>query len=363
MIRFAVLGGGWRAEFYLRVACQMPKEFEVCAVMMRDPEKAERIKRKYPVPVVFSLEEVLERKPDFCVVAYPWQPAFEMTQKLMRAGVAILAETPVAPTCEDTVALWNLAQETGTKIQVAEQYALQPYHAAMLKLVHEENLIGTPVDLTLSMMHGYHGVNILRRYLGVGFEPCVIRGRRYLSPVLATRGRKGRVEEPKVLEASRDVVAFEFDGGKVGHYDWCGEQYFSLLRSRSMCLRGTHGEIRDMDVRYINKQGDCVVGKLQRTDFGQYSNLDGYCLHSMTMDGRVVYENPFAEKSLDDFCRLSDDEIAVGAIMVKTKEYLKTGKSFYGIADACHDTYMSHMLTRSAANNEEIRIENLPWMK
>ena len=38
-IRFGLIGSGWRAEFYIRIAKALPERFDLAAVMIRDQEK------------------------------------------------------------------------------------------------------------------------------------------------------------------------------------------------------------------------------------------------------------------------------------------------------------------------------------
>ena len=38
-IRYGVIGSGWRAEFYIRIAKAVPDKFEFTAVLIRDKEK------------------------------------------------------------------------------------------------------------------------------------------------------------------------------------------------------------------------------------------------------------------------------------------------------------------------------------
>ena len=42
-IRYGVIGSGWRAEFYIRIAKAVPDKFEFTAVLIRDKKKAEHL--------------------------------------------------------------------------------------------------------------------------------------------------------------------------------------------------------------------------------------------------------------------------------------------------------------------------------
>ncbi|RYG23273.1 gfo/Idh/MocA family oxidoreductase, partial [bacterium] len=43
MTRFAIVGAGWRTEFFLRIAKALPDQFEVTKVLVRSDEKAKAI--------------------------------------------------------------------------------------------------------------------------------------------------------------------------------------------------------------------------------------------------------------------------------------------------------------------------------
>jgi len=61
MINFIIIGGGWRAEFYLRIAKALPEKFNVSAICVRNHERANYIRDYFNVNVVSSIEEAFRR--------------------------------------------------------------------------------------------------------------------------------------------------------------------------------------------------------------------------------------------------------------------------------------------------------------
>ena len=57
-IRFGLIGSGWRAEFYIRIAKALPEIFDLTAVLIRDSEKGKNFSEKFNVPVVNTLDEL-----------------------------------------------------------------------------------------------------------------------------------------------------------------------------------------------------------------------------------------------------------------------------------------------------------------
>ncbi|HIS70246.1 MAG TPA: Gfo/Idh/MocA family oxidoreductase [Candidatus Gallacutalibacter stercoravium] len=361
MIRLAMIGGGWRAAFYVRVARALPDRFQIAGVYLRNAQKRNAFAQQFNVPVCASLDELLTRKCDYIVVATDWQSAYAYNLQLFSLGIPVLSETPPAPTEEALDCLWKEYQSRGARIQVAEQYYAQPYISGVLS-VARSGLIGKPVDITLSMVHGYHAVNVIRRLLDVGFETCRISGKRYFQPVKQTTGRKGFIENGKVEAAARDVVQLEFENGCLALYDFCGEQYFSQLRSRYLRLCGDAGEIFNQQVRYVNQDGDFAQSEFHRVELGREGNLEGYSLRGIQLDGRYVYRNPFAEPVLADQIRLSDEELAVAQVMEAMGEYVRTGKEFYPFAQACQDSYLSLLMTQAAAEGSVVCSKRKAWV-
>ena len=54
-------------------------------------------------------------------------------------------------------------------MQVAEQYAFQPLHAARLAFIRAGKL-GEISQVQVSVAHGYHGISLIRKFLGIGYE-------------------------------------------------------------------------------------------------------------------------------------------------------------------------------------------------
>ena len=166
--KIAVVGSGWRAEFFIRLALMLPDEFELVGILLRDPLKAEAIAHKWHVPTFLSISELLSSvKPDFAIVAVPREINPELVVELVSNKVRVLCETPPAADLDGLRKLW---QEVGhTKlVQVAEQYLLLPGHAARLSAV-DSGAIGTPTSVQVSSTHDYHAVSIMRGFLKAGF--------------------------------------------------------------------------------------------------------------------------------------------------------------------------------------------------
>ena len=163
-IRFGIIGSGWRTEFFLRIAQLLPDRFDVAAVLARRPERARELRQVWGVKAVTALPDLLatpEMQFVIVCVSQPAAPAF--IEEASAAGFPILTETPPAPTLDGLLQLQKLVAQ-GARIQVAEQYHLQPMHAARISLVRSGKL-GAMQHVNLSVAHGYHGTSLLRLLL------------------------------------------------------------------------------------------------------------------------------------------------------------------------------------------------------
>ena len=67
-IRFSVVGSGWRAEFFTRIAAAAPNVFAVPPVVARRSEKVEFFARTWGCSTYATMDRMLEKEPlDFVV--------------------------------------------------------------------------------------------------------------------------------------------------------------------------------------------------------------------------------------------------------------------------------------------------------
>lgn len=352
--RFALIGSGWRSEFFLRIAQALPQRFQMTGILIRDLAKAKAFGDSWGVQAVSDLDALLAAKPEFVVLSVKRGAAFPYLQQLAQRGVPVLCETPPAENTEELGDLWHLAQQ-GFRLQVAEQYFLQPLYAAWLQAV-QEGLIGRVQNISLSALHAYHAVSIIRLFLGVGLQNCSITGRRYGFEVTETSSRAGQRFDGEVSTRHRDRLDFVFDGGGVGFFDFSDVQYHSTIRTRQMNVQGTRGEIDDLCVRYLTPENMPVEAHLRRVDDGVYGNRE-WAHQGLMLGDRFLYRNPFPG------ARLNDDEIAIASCLAGMADYVRTGQPFYPLADALQDSYLSLLMAQALHTPyQEVRSEVQGWV-
>lgn len=354
-IKFGLIGSGWRAEFYIRIAKTVPDMFDLAAVLIRDKEKGKNFAKKHQVTVVQSLEELLEFQPEYVVLAIKRGIVTDYLTTLFEKGIPVLCETPPGENLEALEQLWRSYKQYNAKIQIAEQYFVQPLYAAWFKAICD-GILGDIQNVNLSALHGYHGASMIRRFLQTGFENCKIYGKRFWFDVTETSGRDGMVFDGEVFSCSRDRLTIEFENGKCGFFDFSDPaQYHSFIRTRQLGVQGSRGEIDDLTIRYLTKENIPVTQTLNRIDLGVYNNQEWSHLGIM-LGENFLYKSPFLN------ARLNDDEIAVAACMLKMKEYIMDNREFYSLEDALQDMYLCLKMEEALTSpNVEITTSTQIW--
>jgi predicted dehydrogenase len=348
---FAIIGGGWRAECFLRVAAALPGAFRVTGLFTRGEARRAVLASEFGVAAPASLDELFRSGPAFVVVATPWAVTPELLRDLTERGIPALAETPPAPDVAGLRALAPLA--SAGRIQVAEQYRFQPLHAARLAVAASGRL-GRISQARVSAAHGYHGVDLIRRFLELDAEPLTISAHRFISPIVAGPDRGGPPPEERIVE-SEQVVAFLDAGDRLGVFDFTEDQYFSWIRATRVLVRGDRGELDDRRARWLLDHRTPVVVDLMRHDAGHDGNLEGFHHVGYTLGDEWVYRNPVVP------ARLSDDEIAVATCLARMGAWLEGGPDVCSLADAAQDHYLGLCIGEAVRTGQPVRTDGHVW--
>jgi predicted dehydrogenase len=357
---FGVVGTGWRAEFFVRLARLLPGQLTLLGGATRHAATAEAVSARWSVPVYTSPTELVNRRrPDFVISAVPWDASAAVITALVDAGARVLSETPPAPDRDSLRALW---ENVGRRqlVQVAEQYLLMPAHAARQQLVRR-GLIGKPTSVQVSSTHTYHAISMMRGLLGVGLGPVTVNASQFSAPLVDPLDRNGWTgrNEPKM--ATTTLATLDF-GGATGLYDFTDNQWHNQLRARRIVIRGSHGEIVDNDVLRFEQsarttdQPTILRSEIVRRQLGYDLDLDGYDTEHLAFDGDIVYRNPFLGS------RLMDEEIAIASMLTATAAWARDeGPEPYPLAEACQDHLIGLAIDESAASGEPVHTGRETW--
>lgn len=302
MIRFGIVGGGWRSEFYIRIAEALPEEFCISGIYLRNENTRTEFGQKYDIKIFDSLDEMLSEAPDFVVSCVNKDSILDEIALLSEKGFAVLSETP-AGTSKEQIARFMRKVQPEWKVQVAEQFHLMPRNKA-IKEVIDSGIIGDVGYVYLSCCHDYHAVSLMRYFLDIKDETPEIAGTCVTDKLTRYNGRYG-VTEPCEVKTELKIAVLKY-GNKTAVYNFNKEQYFSDIRASHTVIRGTKGEI-----------------------------ADGVCTY---LDGNTPKRFEVKTDIKPRYVCLSDDEKAIAECLCKMSEYLKTGKEFYSLSDAVTDT-------------------------
>jgi predicted dehydrogenase len=352
---FGVVGGGWRAEFFVRLAGLLPERLSLVGSVVRRPEAAEDLARRWKVPAYLSPQELVAKQhPDFVVSSVSWDANPGVVEALVEAGTRVLSETPPAPDADGLRRLW---ERVGAReaVQVAEQYLLLPGHAARRALV-ERGAIGEATSVQVSSTHMYHAVAMMRGLLGAGFGPVAITAARTTAPLVDPLTRGGWSDDDAPKQAANTIAVLDFGGGRSGVYDFTDNQWHNQLRHRRIVIRGSRGEIADDAVVRLAAPRTILHSALVRSQLGHDLNLDGHDTEHISFDGEVLYRNPFLG------LRLMDEEIAIASILAATGDWARgAGPAPYPLAEACQDHLVALAVEDAASTGVRTVTEVEPW--
>ena len=325
-IRFIIVGSGWRSLYYVRIAKALPEKFELCAMLCRTPEKAEKMRQENDIYTTTSIEECRNMKPDFVVVVVNKASIAEVSKEWMDYGFTVLCETPAAQDLSVLKELWEYHRR-GKRLVVAEQYCAYATYKGMQKLI-DRGMIGTPQGLNISLAHEYHGASLMRMFLQEAVAtPFMVSAKRYEFETVETLSRYECFTDGRTALKKRTVATFEFEDGKVAWYDFDSEQYRSPIRHKYIRLRGTKGELSDNELFYLDEKfmpnqakikiSDRDLSSVRKNPNGQKSREVVKIVLQKEAEEELLYEAIFG------CCNLTEDETAIATLMLEAAEYQK----------------------------------------
>jgi predicted dehydrogenase len=346
MTSFAVVGAGWRAEMFWRLAAVLP-DVECVGAVVRTP-------RDLPVPTFSSLSDV---HPDFVVTAVPWDANPAVIVEAVERGLPVLAETPPAPDRDGLHALWRRTGDSGL-VQVAEQYLMVPAHAARLEAVRR-GVIGEPTQVQVSSTHMYHAVSLIRGFLGLLGRPggpVTVRAVRTTAALVDPLTRDGWTDDPEPKPATTTIATIDFGDGRSGLYDFTDNQWHNQLRFRRIVVRGTRGELRDDEVVRLTEPRTVVRGPLVRRQTGYDLDLEGFDTDTITLGAEVLFRNPFPG------ARLNDEEIAISTLLSRMAAWVRgAGPPPYPLIDGAQDHLIALAVEEAANTDRTVTVPAQPW--
>jgi predicted dehydrogenase len=344
---FALIGSGWRAQMFLKVARELGT--------IRCGGVVVRTSRRLDVPTFTSLDACLrEVSVDFVLTATPRPVTPHFITAAVDRGLPVLAETPPAPDLDGLRTLWSAVGTSGL-VQIAEQYPMMPSHAARAALV-ATGAIGTPTQVQVSSTQQYHAVALIRGLLAAGRGSVSVRATRFTAPLVSPLSRTGWTDDEEAHPTTTTIATLDFGDGRSGVYDFTEQQTRNQLRFRRLTVRGSAGELHNDEVVRMAGPRTLVRTPLVRRQTGHDLDLIGYDTEHISLGSEVLYRNRYPGR------RWMDEEIAMATLLERTASWVRgDGPEPYPLAEGAQDHQIALAIDESAESDTAVTTSGEAW--
>ncbi len=359
----AFLGSGRRASYlYARLVAGMGS-VTLVGVWSRTAESARRLGEELGVPWYTSMDRLKRETGAVAgIVSVSYGANGAVGREAVENGFHILTETPIAHDPSEADEIIRIAEQAGLKVEVAEQFHRRPDEQIKLALI-ESGIFGEVHSSFNDFAgHGYHGVSVMRSYLGFNRRPLRVTGAVHDYPVAGHRGILTPNTDPRTETQEHGIV--EFEGERVGIFHWTSIGYDSAARwwrgSRFYAERGmgatsgTYNEPRhELTVIGPDRESAHTMTlhrELERCDGGALVRITAY--PGLADAAPVEWRNPFGQGQAGTNPQWHDDEIGVaGCIKSLVDAISENREPTYGARQGLLDQEIILAIRRSAADD------------
>ena len=336
-LRVAIIGTAARSDYlYGPILKALPEEVELVSVWGRSADSARRLGESLGVPWYTDLEQLVrETSPTIGIVSVAYAANGEVGLMAVEHGLHVLLETPIAHKLSEADAIIRAAAERGLKIEVAEQFHRRPLEQIKLKLLASGLFGRVHTSFNDFAGHGYHGVSVMRSYLGFEAKPLQVTGSVHKYPLGAHWSRLRNTTGPR--EETQEHGMIEFEGGQVGIFHWTSVGYDSALRwwrsSRFLAEKGmgvtvgVHLEVKEwLSLLAAGGQAPHFITLERRWERVDGGALIAMVAHTGDPDQPVVqWDNPFRPAKQGHGRQWHDDEIGVAGCLMSLVTAVRNG--------------------------------------
>ncbi|MBE2239268.1 MAG: Gfo/Idh/MocA family oxidoreductase [Caldilineaceae bacterium] len=336
-LRVAIIGTAKRSDYlYGPILQALPGEVKLVGVWGRSRASAQQLGESLGAPWYTDLDRLVrEQAPQIGIVSVAYSANGEVGLMAVEAGLHVLLETPIAHKLSEADAIIAAATRRGVSIEVAEQFHRRPLEQIKLALIRSGLFGRVHTSFNDFAGHGYHGVSVMRSYLGFDARPVQVTGivREYplaaqWSRLAGTRGERTETQEHGMVE---------FDGGQVGIFHWTSVGYDSAVRwwrsSRFLAERGMGVTVGvNLEVQeWLSLLAPGGEAPRFITLERRWERNDGGALVAMVAHTGdpvlpiVTWENPFRPAVKGHGVQWHDDEIGVAGCLLSLVEAVRSG--------------------------------------
>lgn len=374
-LRVAIVGTSARSDYlYGPILKALPEEVELVSIWGRSADSARRLGESLEAPWYTDLGRLIrETEPQIGIVSVAYDANGQVGLMAVEYGLHVLLETPIAHKLSEADAIIAAAAQRDLKIEVAEQFHRRPLEQIKLRLI-ESGLFGRVHSSFNDFAgHGYHGVSVMRSYLGFTAKPVQVTGAVRQYELAAHWSRLAGTTGPRLETQEHGLI--EFEDGQLGVFHWTNVGYDSALRwwrsSRFLAEKGmgiTIGVGLDAQewLTLLAPGGEAphfitLERRWERNDGGA---LVAMVAHTGDSDLPIIqWDNPFPPAKKGHGVQWHDDEIGVAdCLMSLVKAVRDDTQPTYGPHQARLDQEIILAIRQSAlAGGQAVRLplENL----
>jgi predicted dehydrogenase len=365
-IRVALIGTARRAAgMYGPILRAMPG-VELVSVWGRSDDSARRLGERFTIPAYTDLDRLIrETAPQIGIVCVAYGANGQAGLMAVEHGLNVLVETPIAHELTEADAIIAAARQRGVKIEVAEQFHRRPLEQIKLKLIASGLFGRVHTAFNDFAGHGYHGISVMRSYLGFDARPMRVTGAVRAFGLAPYYSRLANNADAREETQEHGTIAFE--DGRLGIFHWTSVGYDSPLRwwrsSRFLAEKGmgvTIGVGLQVEERLslLAPGGEAarfitLERRWERVDGGA---LEAIVAHTGDADLPIVrWDNPFRSTIPGASPQWHDDEIGVAGCIQSLVDALRNdAEPSYGALQGRLDQELILAIRQSSAEGGQV---------
>ena len=360
-IRVAIIGTGNRSFAFYGPVIKQLQGVQLVSVWGRSRDSAQRLGESLDVPSYTDLDQLIrETSPQIGVVSVNYGANGQVGLMAVEHGLHVLLETPIAHKLSEADAIIEAARQRNLKIEIAEQFYRRPLEQIKLALIASGLFGRVHTSFNDFAGHGYHGISVMRSYLGFDARPVQVVGAVRDYPLEAYYSRLAGNYVPRNETQEHGII--ELDDGRLGIFHWTSVAYDSPIRwwrsSRFLAEKGmgiTVGVGLDVEEKLalLAPGGEAprfitLERRWERNDGGA---LEAIIAHTGDPDLPIIgWDNPFLLPEKGHSPQWHDDEIGVaGCIMSIVNAVRDNTEPSYGALQGRLDQELILAIRQSSA--------------
>ncbi len=338
-IRVAIIGTAKRSmELYGPIIKALSGEVTLVSVWGRSKESSKMLGDQLGVPWYTDIDKLIkDTAPELGIVCVAYHANGQVGKLAVDHGLHVLLETPIAHNLSEADAIIQIAHKYGLKVEVAEQFHCRPMEQLKLKLIGSGMFGEVYTAFNDFVGHGYHGISVLRSYLGFDAQPLQVIAATQQNKLISHWSKLEGKYQPR--EEVQEHAIITFDHGRLGIYHWTDVGYDSALRwwrsSRFYAEKGmgisvgvgidVHDQLTLLSPDGHSPQFITIEREYERVDGGALVALTA---HTANQDFPVVcWENPFGPAYMGRSLQWHDDEIGVASCLMSLVKAIRNDAS------------------------------------